>query len=443
MDSFNEIWETIREILRSKVTEVAYNVWLSPLEFVDFQNDVITLSISDFKRKIIQDKFSSLIEEACEAAFGFPVTVQYEVPNEAKKEDARVFPAGAAADKKTTVSLSEDYNYTFDNFIIGPSNRFAHAAALNVANNPGKAYNPLFIYGHSGLGKTHLLSAIMNEVKEKRPDEVILYTSGEHFTNELIHYIQKHNTAAFHDKYRGCDVLLVDDIQFIANKETTQEEFFHTFEALKNAGKQIVLTSDRPPREMVTLEERLRTRFEGGLIADIQPPTLETRMAIVKKKADELSVDLSDEVVSFIAENIKKNIRQLEGTVKKIKAYQEVEGSRPNVAIAKKAISDIVNDNPPTPVTVENIINEVARTFDVSAADIRSDKRNANISQARQIAIYIVHEVTPLSLKAIGAEFGNKHYSTVIYALNEINAKLDVNMQLKAMVDDIIKNVNE
>ena len=440
MDSFNEIWETIREILKSKVTEVAYNVWLSPLEFVSFQNDVITLSISDFKRKIIQDKFSKLIEDACEAAFGFPVTVCYTVPNEQPNFDPGV---PETQSSKKIVSLSEDYNYTFDNFIIGPSNRFAHAAALNVANNPGKAYNPLFIYGHSGLGKTHLLSAIMNEVKEQRPNEVILYTSGEHFTNELIHYIKEHNTAAFHDKYRSCDVLLVDDIQFIANKETTQEEFFHTFEALKNAGKQIVLTSDRPPREMVTLEERLRTRFEGGLIADIQPPTLETRMAIVKKKADDLSLDLSDEVVSFIAENIKKNIRQLEGTVKKIKAYQEVEGSRPNIAVAKKAISDIVNDNPPTPVTVENIINEVARTFDVSAADLRSDKRNANISQARQIAIYIVHEVTSLSLKAIGAEFGNKHYSTIIYALNEINAKLDVNMQLKATVDDIIKNVNE
>lgn len=438
MDSFLEIWETIREILKSKVTEVAYNVWLSPLEFVSFDNDTITLAISDFKRKIIQDKFSNLIEEACESAFGFPVSIRYVLPDEQPNfEDA---PVQTPTEKK---SAAHDYSYTFDNFIIGPSNRFAHAAALNVANNPGKAYNPLFIYGHSGLGKTHLLSAIMNEVKSQRPNEIIIYTSGEHFTNELIHYIKEHNTAAFHDKYRNCDVLLVDDIQFIANKESTQEEFFHTFEALKNAGKQIVLTSDRPPREMLRLEERLRTRFEGGLLTDIQPPTLETRMAIVKKKADELSVNLSDEVVSFIAENIKKNIRQLEGTVKKIKAYQEVEGSRPNIAVAKKAISDIVNDNPPTPVTIENIINEVARTFNVSPADLRSDKRNANISNARQVAIYIVHEVTSLSYKAIGVEFGNKHYSTIIYALNEINRKMEVNMQLKATIDDIIKNVNE
>ena len=438
MDSFNEIWETIQSILKSQVTEVAYNVWLSPLEFVSFNKDVITLSISEFKRKIIVDKFSKQIEEACESAFGFPIKINYVIPDEQPKfENAAV---SGAAEKKSGYN---DFNYTFDNFIIGPSNRFAHAAALNVANNPGKVYNPLFIYGHSGLGKTHLLSAIMNEIKLKRPNDVILYTSGEHFTNELIHCIKEHNTSTFHDKYRTCDVLLVDDIQFISNKETTQEEFFHTFETLKNAGKQIVLTSDRPPREMVTLEERLRTRFEGGLIADIQPPSVETRTAIIKRKADDLSIYLSDDVVSFIAENIKKNIRQLEGTVKKIKAYQEVEGSRPTVALAKKAIADIVNDNQPLPITVENIINEVARTFNVSAADIRSDKRNANISQARQIAIYIVHEVTNLSLKAIGNEFGNKHHSTIIYALNEITAKLESNIQLKSMVDDIIKNINE
>lgn len=438
MDSFNEIWETIQSILKSQVTEVAYNVWLSPLKFVSFNNDIITLSISEFKRKIIVDKFSAQIEKACENAFGFPVKINFVIPDEQPK-----FDDSASLTQNEKKAFYNDINYTFDNFIIGPSNRFAHAAALNVANNPGKVYNPLFIYGHSGLGKTHLISAIMNEIKENRPGEVILYTSGEHFTNELIHHIREHNTNTFHDKYRSCDVLLVDDIQFISSREATQEEFFHTFETLKNAGKQIVLTSDRPPKEMVTLEERLRTRFEGGLIADIQPPSVETRMAIIKRKADDLSIYLSDDIISFIAENIKKNIRQLEGTVKKIKAYQEVEGTRPSVALAKKAIADIVNDNQPLPITVENIINEVARTFNVVAADIRSDKRNANISQARQIAIYIVHEVTSLSLKAIGTEFGNKHHSTIIYALNEISAKLETNIQLKSMVDDIIKNVNE
>mgnify|MGYP004661893553 CR=1 FL=1 len=434
MDSFEEIWKIIKETMKKSVSEVAYNVWLEPLELVDFSGDMLTLSISDFKRKIISSKFTELIEKSCEEVLGFSVVVKIESPKDEEQQEVKT---------ETSKRSDSDYNYTFDNFIIGPSNRFAHAAALNVAHSPGKAYNPLFIYGHSGLGKTHLLCAIMNQVKENRPNANIIYTSGEQFTNELVYYIGNHNTRDFHEKYRNADLLLVDDIQFISKKEATQEEFFHTFNALNDAGKQIVLSSDRPPKEMMTLEERLRTRFESGLIADIQPPNLETRMAIIKKKSVELGIDLPDEVINYLAENIKKNIRQLEGAVKKIKAYQDVEGTKPNVALAKRAISDIINDNQPLPVTVENIINEVARTFDVSAADIRSDKRNSNISQARQVAIYIVHEVTSLSLKAIGSEFGNKHYSTIIYSLKEIDKNLEENVQLKATVDDIIKNINE
>lgn len=434
MDSFEEIWQLVLEQLKNSVTEVAFNVWISPLKFVSFKNDTVYLSIeTDFKRKIISDKFSGIIKSTFEDILGFPVTVEFSVPTTEKVQSG-------SPEENTSVN---EYDYTFDNFIIGPSNRFAHAAAVNVAANPGKAYNPLFIYGHSGLGKTHLLLAIMNEIKEKNPDAKIIYTSGEHFTNELIYYIGKRNTHDFHDKYRSCDILLVDDIQFIAKGETTQEEFFHTFNALNNNGSQIVLTSDRPPKEMMTLEERLRTRFEMGLIADIQSPTIETRMAIVKNKSDSLGVDLNDEVIKFIAENIKKNVRQLEGAVKKIKAYQDVEGIKPNIATAKRAISDIISDNQPLPVTVDNIIEEVARTMNVSAADIRSEKRNSNISQARQIAIYIVHQVGNLSLKAIGEEFGNKHHSTIIYALREIESKLKKDIKLKATVDDIIKNINE
>lgn len=433
MDSFAEIWQLVQEELKNKVTEVAYNVWLSPLEFVKFENDTVFLSISDFKKNIIIDKFMTPLTNAFETILGFPVQIVFLVPGEVNNNK-----------KETEVpGQSFDHEYTFDNFITGPSNRFAHAAALNVANNPGITYNPLFIYGHSGLGKTHLLLAIMNEIKQQRPDAEIIYTSGELFTNELIYYIGNHNTYAFHEKYRNCDVLLVDDIQFIAKTETTQEEFFHTFNSLKNNGSQIVLTSDRPPREMMTLEERLRTRFEMGLIADVQPPTLETRMAIVKKKSDDLKIFLSDDVIKFIAENIKKNIRQLEGTVKKISAYHEVEGTSPSIAVAKRAISDIINDNQPLPVTVENIINEVARTFDISPADIRSSKKSANISLARQVAIYIVDKVTGLSLKAIGNEFGNKHHSTIIYSLKECKSKIEKDLALKSTVDDIIKNINE
>lgn len=433
MDSFAEIWDLVQQELKSKVTEVAYNVWLRPLEFIKFENDTVFLSIDQFKKGIIENKFMSALKSAFEAILGFSVEIVFLVPGETKTKEKN----------EEDNSKSFEHDYTFDNFITGPSNRFAHAAALNVANNPGITYNPLFIYGHSGLGKTHLLLAIMNEIKQQRPDANIIYTSGELFTNEFIHYIGNHNTYAFHEKYRNCDVLLVDDIQFIAKTETTQEEFFHTFNALKNNGSQIVLTSDRPPREMMTLEERLRTRFEMGLIADIQPPTLETRMAIVKKKSDDLNIILTDDVVKFIAENIKKNIRQLEGTVKKISAYNQVEGTPPSIAVAKRAISDIINDNQPLPVTVENIINEVARTFDVSAADIRSSKKSANISLARQVAIYIVDRITGLSLKAIGSEFGNKHHSTIIYSLKECKAKIEKDVTLKSTVDDIIKNVNE
>ncbi len=434
MDSFDEIWELVKEQLKLSVTEVAYNVWLSPLNFVKFQNDTVYLSITEFKKRIIVDKFSEIINSAFEAVLGFLITIEYVVPNEhAKYPDI----------ENSNKSDINEYDYTFSNFITGPSNRFAHAAAINVASNPGKAYNPLFIYGHSGLGKTHLLLAIMNEIKANNPDANIIYTSGEHFTNELIYYIGNHNTYDFHEKYRNCDVLLVDDIHFIARGETIQEEFFHTFNALNNNGSQIVLTSDRPPKEMMTLEERLRTRFEMGLIADVQPPTLETRMAIVKNKAEALGLDLNDEVIQFIGENIKRNIRQLEGAVKKIKAFQDVEGVRPSVAVAKRAISDLINDDQPTPVTVDNIINEVARTFDVTPADIRSDKRSANISQARQVAIYVVEQVTNLSLKAIGIEFGNKHHSSIIYALKEIKNKIEKDISLKATIDDIIKNINE
>lgn len=435
MDSFKEIWELVQQELKNSVTEVAYNVWLSPLEFVSFKNDTIYLSISEFKRNIILDKFMSVLHAALESIFGFPVNVEFVVPEDQAKP----------ADEKSSSlrESSDEYDYTFANFITGPSNKFAYAAAMNVANNPGRHYNPLFIYGHSGLGKTHLLMAIMNEIKNENPNADIIYTSAEHFTNDLVHHIGNHNTHIFHEKYRSCDVLLVDDVQFISRGDQVQEEFFHTFNALTSNGSQIVLTSDRPPKEMMTLEERLRTRFEMGLIADIQPPTLETRMAIVKKKAADHDLELSDDIIKFIADNIKKNIRQIEGIIKRIKAYQDVEGVKVNLALAKRAISDIINDSQPLPVTVENIINEVARTFSVSPEDIRSDKRNANISQARQIAIYIVNQVTGLSLKAIGQEFGNKHHSTIIYALREITGKLERDVALKASVDDIIKNINE
>ena len=312
-----------------------------------------------------------------------------------------------------------------------------------MAANPAGAYNPLFIYGNSGLGKTHLLYAICNDLKRSHPEMTTLYIKGDDFTNELIDAIQHGTTSTFHQKYRKTDVLLVDDIQFIAGKDSTQEEFFHTFNSLYEAKKQIVLTSDRPPKEIQTLEDRLRTRFEWGLIADIQPPDFETRIAIIKRKAEALDLELPGDVCEYIATRLKTNIRQLEGAVKKMKANWLLNGDAPTMANAQTAISDILNNDQPPPLTVEKIIEEVGRTFEVSPDDIRSSKRSANISNARQIAVYVVREITQLSMTTIGEEFGGRDHSTVVYAVQQVEKNMKKDSKTKAMVEDIIKNIRD
>ncbi|MBR2316128.1 MAG: chromosomal replication initiator protein DnaA [Clostridia bacterium] len=437
MDSFAEIWNLVREDIRASVKETAFNVWLSPLEFVKYENDKITLRINaDYKRNVILDKFSTQIRDSVETVFGFPVDIDIILPGEENIEEE------GKIDSATKKAMNK-YDYCFENFVVGPTNKFAHAAAVNVANNPGERYNPLFIYGHSGLGKTHLLCAIQKKILENNPKANIIYTSGELFTNELIHYLSLRDTHSFHEKYRNVDVLLVDDIQFISKTDTTQEEFFHTFDFLIQKGKQVVLTSDRPPKEMVTLEERLRNRFEWGLMADIQPPSVETRMAIVKLKGDELGINLGDDVIRFIAEHIKKNVRQLEGIVKKIEAYNNLYRVTPTLQDVQEIIADLINDEPPLPVAIDNIIKEVGRIFNVSPGEIRGEKRTQNIVLARQVAMYIVHETTNLSLQNIGNEFGNKHYTTVMHSLSEIESKMSKNVTLRATVDDVLKNLQE
>ena len=310
-----------------------------------------------------------------------------------------------------------------------------------MATNPANSYNPLFIYGGSGLGKTHLLCAICEEVRHTNPKYNIIYVKGEEFTNELINAIGEKNTMAFHEKYRAADLLAVDDIQFIAGKESTQEEFFHTFNTLFHSGKQIVLTSDRPPKEIRTLEERLRTRFEWGLLADIQPPDFETRVAIIRRKAELLDLDIPDDVAEYIANRLKNNIRQLEGAVKKLKAYKQLAGSNPSILIAQSAIKDILSDHQPIPMTVERIITEVARTYGVTSEDIRSSKRSSNISTARQVAMHIVREITQMSMSTIGEEFGNRDHSTVVYAIQQVQKNMEKDTRFKETVEDIIKNI--
>ena len=436
MDSFNEAWDIICDYCRQRITDVAYKTWISKIEPInlDFEEGKAILMVpGDFHRQTLIRGYMQLLDEAVKSVFGEGIKICFTVPDEVVTKEQEI----------NENIIDADYEFTFDTFIVGSSNKFAHAASLAVATNPGKAYNPLFIYGNSGLGKTHLLHAIKNEISKATPEKNIVYVKGEDFTNELIEAIRLNTTNDFRQKYRKSDILLVDDIQFIGGKESTQEEFFHTFNTLHEANSQIVLTSDRPPKDIKTLEDRLRSRFEWGLIADIQPPDFETRIAIIKRKAELLEMNLPDDVTEYIATRLKTNIRQLEGVVKKLKAKNQLYGEKITINVAQKTISDILNNDQPPPLTVEKIIDEVARTYGVSSSDIRSSKRNSNISNARQIAIYSVREITNLSMKSIGEEFGGRDHSTIVYAINQIEKNMNKDPKLKSTVEDIIKNIRD
>ena len=334
---------------------------------------------------------------------------------------------------------SPDYDYTFDTFIVGASNRFAHAASLAVADNKNVIYNPLFIWGNSGLGKTHLLSAIKSKIRENYPEKKIVYVTCENFINEVINAIHTGTTPQLREKYRTADVLLVDDIQFIAGKELCEEEFFNTFNDLYNSHKQIVLTSDRPPKEFVSLSERLVSRFEAGLIADIQPPEYETRVGIIKRKAQLMNFNLSDDIVNYLAEQVKSNIRQLEGVVKKLQAYSLVYENI-SFSVVESAIRDIKRDDLPQPVTVQKVVAEVSKVYNISIEDIFSDKQNAEITHARKIAMYIIRQITDMPYKKIGKEF-DKNYATVIYSCNNIHELCTSNEAEAKKIENIIKNL--
>ena len=406
MDSFKDVLEAAQAYCKTQMAEPTYNLYIDGLEPISFEDSShITLSVrNDFICKIVTDRYLGLLKEAFKTVLGFDVDITLVVPSTPPHEVvlAQQYEANPA-------SPQGNYEFTFENFIKGPSNQFAFAAAQAVAANPSGAYNPLFIYGGSGLGKTHLLTAIQTEIKRTHPDFVIMYVTCEQFTNELIAAIRAGSTEDFRMKYRVADLLLVDDIQFIAGKESTQEEFFHTFNSLHDAHKQIVIASDRPAKEIKSLEERLRTRFEWGLTADVQPPDFETRVAIVKRKAELLHLDLPEDVAV--------------------------------ISVAQNAIKDILNETQPVPVTIEKIIGEVSRTFNVSPADIRGTKRNANVASARRVAIYILREVTGMSMEEIGREFSGRDHSTIVYSLKTMERDMKNDQHLRETVSDIIKNV--
>ncbi|MEG1895613.1 MAG: chromosomal replication initiator protein DnaA [Oscillospiraceae bacterium] len=428
MNSFNDVFLAVKGYCKQTVVEASYNLFIEPLEgksLVD--NTAVLLTNSEWAKGIIEERFIPLLQKGFEEILGFTVLIQIDV-----KQENEAVPTPINGGK---------YAFTFDTFIVGSTNKFAHAAALAVAQNPATAYNPLFIYGDSGLGKTHLLNAISTEIEKNNPASNILYVDGETFTNEIITAIRENKTAEFHNKYRQADVLLVDDIQFIAGKESTQEEFFHTFNALHNAGKQIVLVSDRPAKEIKSLEDRLRTRFEWGLTADIQPPDFETRCAIIKRKSDLLCLDIKNDAIEFIASKVKTNIRQLEGVVKKLDAFKRLENKPPILINAQIAIKDILNEQLPVPLTIEKIIFEVSRSYNVPPAEIRGRKRSQSIAEARKMSMFIVRQVCELSMEDIGKEFGGRDHSTVVYSINDVAEKMKNDSFYSGNIEDIIKNV--
>lgn len=432
MSAYNEVWEAICDYCRQNITDVAYKTWISRIEPQSInidKNEAILLVPNDFHRQTLDRCYRTMLTEGFEALFGKVFNIIFTVPDEKIEE------------KVEKIDTDQGYEYTFETFIVGNSNKFAHAACLAVAQNPSNAYNPLFLYGNPGLGKTHLLYAIGNEIKKNDASKKICYVKGDEFVIELVDSLNTVKMNEFREKYRNADVLLVDDVQFISGKERTQEEFFHTFNALYESNKQIILTSDRPPKEIKTLEERLRGRFEMGLIADVQPPDIETRIAIIKRKAQLMDIEISYDVCEYIATNIKSNIRQLEGTVKKIKAKNFLDGEKPSIKSVQNIIADIINNDTPPEVTVEKIVDEVARTFNVDGDEIRSQKnRSAYISGPRQVAIYITNELTTLTQENIGKEFGGRDHSTIKYAIDTTKKKMKKDSKLASVVEDIIKN---
>ncbi len=435
----NKLWEDALPFIKRELTEVSFNTWIKTIEPLVLKDNNLYLNVpNDFTKGILESRYMNLIVNSLKEVSSNDYIVTFVLPNEAEKylddhkdDEEEVNSNKAALNAK----------YTFDSFVIGNSNRFAHAACLAVAEAPANAYNPLFIYGGVGLGKTHLMHAIGHFILSQNPSAKVLYVSSEKFTNELITSIQTNKNVEFRNRYRNVDVLLVDDIQFIAGKESTQEEFFHTFNTLHESNKQIIISSDRPPKEIPTLEDRLRSRFEWGLIADIQPPDLETRIAILRKKAEQEQIEVDDDILLFIAQRIQSNIRELEGALIRILAYSSLNNNRLDISIADEALKDIISNNHPKAITPNLIMEVVATYFDVKIDDFMSKKRNRAISYPRQIAMYLCRELTDLSLPKIGEEFGGRDHTTVIHAYDKITNDISENPELLKTINQIRKEL--
>lgn len=437
MNSVQDIWDAVLKILSGELTPTAIQTWFSDCKAIEWSNGrLILCARNEFTQGIIESRFSGVIKAALHDLFSCDVELTILAGEdglanylETKKPEGKDI-------------LPEMAGYTFDRFIVGNSNKFAYAAAKAVANHPGgQDYNPLFIYGNSGLGKTHLLYAIGQQIHENEPNRRISYIKGEEFTNRLVNSLQNRKMQEFRDEFRNVDLLLVDDIQFIAGKQSTQEEFFHTFNSIYEAGHQIVITSDRPPIEMSLLDDRLRTRFEGGVMADVQPPDLETRMVIIRNKASQLGLVLSPDAIEYIASNITSNIRQLEGVIKKLTAYKEILNEVITTESVKRAIEDVTRSGTDIPKP-DKIITETARYYSVRPDEIRGQNRSRLPSEARQVSMYLMRSLTQLSLKEIGEQFEGRNHTTVLSSIRKIEDSLRTDPDMASKIRDISSNIN-
>lgn len=458
LDEISEIWKIVRESFHTRLSRETIDLWFSELVVVAFENNTITLSTnSEFKLDVIKKRHLADIQKGFCDLLGFDINVEIvfngkradpkdvinmleKSPRPAEPVKSDYIPEQKEQQKPASAAPGYAFEYTFDNFIIGASNRFAHAACVAVADRPAINYNPLFIYGHSGLGKTHLMHAIINQLRQNNPNINIIYVKGDDFTNQLVESLKNNTPHQFREKYRKCDVLLIDDIQFIAGREATQEEFFHTFNSLFEEHKQIILTSDRPPRDIKTLEERLLTRFEWGLIADIQPPDLELRIAIIKKKAEQVNIHLSDDVLMFLAENLRSNIRQIEGAIKKLGALIFLSGKELNMELAQSCISELLGGAEPINVTVDKIFAAVFKKYGVKREDILSERRNKDIAWARHISMFLLRDITDMSYPNVGKIF-NRNHSTVISSIDTVERKMQADNMFALEIADIKKEI--
>ena len=435
------LWDKVLQLIKGELSPPSFNAFFKqiiPLKL--HKNDLILLVPNDFTKGILEDRYLNLIESSVHQLSLKKYNIKF-VLDEKYIDTLEDELQNEPIQKKSHPNLNP--KYTFDTFVIGNSNRFAHAACVAVAESPARAYNPLFLYGGVGLGKTHLMHAIGHHIMTQKKDPKVVYVSSEKFTNELINSIKDDRNEEFRNKYRNVDILLIDDIQFIAGKERTQEEFFHTFNSLHEANKQIIISSDRPPKEIPTLEDRLRSRFEMGLITDIQAPDFETRIAILRKKAQIENLEVPNEVMSYIAKNIKSNIRELEGALTRVVAYSSLTNRTVSYDLAVEALKDIITSSRTEEITVTRIQEKVSNVFNIKMEDFKSKKRTRSIAYPRQIAMYLSRELTDLSLPKIGEEFGGRDHTTVIHACDKISNDIASNEDIKFKINKIISDLKE